>query len=398
MMTLEQIDAGLREWDHKLRTASDNMLELSDSVSYQRLLGEGHWPKAQLAGATADRAGPAIDGLHTLWTYYSLIHDTIGRAKKLRESISLLLPSRKILIEIEVLLLGPSIQLPGVATPLAQRGLLAAGEVAQLIPAEHLLEAMNQLFQQGRDVVVAIGAAWDQLPQKFIDFEAELSRLAAEDGSFPHEIAAARERLAALRQQIDSDPLTAADGSHALAAEIEAMRRRAEQSAAERRQLRDDLLAARRLLAELGQSHCHTRQTLEECKQKVRSEEATALPRPADDERAAALEAWLAKLDAEVAAGRWQPVRVGVARWNAAARQYLAADQESQNAAESLLNQRRDLRGLLGALKAKAMANGRAEDPALAQIEQEANELLATRPTPLEALRCLVADYQQRLL
>ena len=35
-MTLEQIDADLREWDHKLHVASDNMLELSGSISYQR--------------------------------------------------------------------------------------------------------------------------------------------------------------------------------------------------------------------------------------------------------------------------------------------------------------------------------------------------------------------------
>ena len=82
MMTLEQIDADLREWDHKLRVASDNMLELSGSMSYQRLMGEGHWPKVQLSGATADRAKPAIAGLHTLWVYYSLIHDTIRRARQ----------------------------------------------------------------------------------------------------------------------------------------------------------------------------------------------------------------------------------------------------------------------------------------------------------------------------
>ena len=44
------------------------------------------------------------------------------------------------------------------------------------------------------------------------------------------------------------------------------------------------------------------------------------------------------------------------------------------------------------------MANGRAEDPALAELEREANKLLAQRPTPLEPLRRVVADYQERLL
>ena len=192
VMTLEQIDADLREWDHKLRVASDNMLELSGSTSYQRLMGEGHWPKVQLSGATADRAQPAIAGLNTLWVYYSLIRDTIRRARKLRESFSSLLPSRSLLGEIEQLLHGPSIELPAVATPLDQRGLLAAAEVAQSVQPEWLLAAMNQLFEQGRDAVLAIGAAWDELPQQLVRFEAELSKLAAEDGSFPEEIASAQ--------------------------------------------------------------------------------------------------------------------------------------------------------------------------------------------------------------
>lgn len=66
VMTLEQIDADLREWDHKLRMASDNMLELSGSISYQRLMGEGHWPKVQLSGATAEREAGHCRPAHTL--------------------------------------------------------------------------------------------------------------------------------------------------------------------------------------------------------------------------------------------------------------------------------------------------------------------------------------------
>lgn len=396
MMTLEQIDSALREWDHKLRMAGDNLLELSGSVSYQRLLGEANWPKVQLSGATADRAQPALDGLHALWIYDGLLRDTIGRAKKLRESVSALLPSRNLLGEIERLLHGPSIELPAVATPLQQRDLLAAAEVARSVEPERVLARMNQLFQQARDVVLAIGAAWDFLPQQFIRFEAELSTLAAADGSFPNEIAAARGRLATLRRQFDADPLTAMQGADALTAEIAAIRTRVDQLATERRRLSNDLLAARQLLVEVGHSHRQAAETAAQCNLKVRSERAP--PCPTADGVLAALEPWLARLEAEVAAGRWQPVRVGIERWNATARRYLDDDRKAQAAGELLLNQRRDLRGLLGALKAKAKTNDRAEDPALTALEQEANALLATRPTPLETLQRTVADYQQRLL
>ncbi len=183
-----------------------------------------------------------------------------------------------------------------------------------------------------------------------------------------------------------------------MCAEIKALRTRVDQLTTARQRVSEDVLAAQRLLVEIGQVHRQTAETVAECMLKVRTEPAAPLPHPADDELIAALEPWLAKLAGEVAAGRWQPVRVGIERWNAAARQYLAADREAQYVSELLLNQRRDLRGLLGALNAKAMANGRAEDPALAELEREANKLLAQRPTPLEPLRRVVADYQEQLL
>ena len=201
-----------------------------------------------------------------------------------------------------------------------------------------------------------------------------------------------------LLQQFDTDPLTAVNGSSALSAEIKALRMRVDQLTTAHHRVSEDVLAAQRLLVEVGQAHRQTAETLAECMLKVRSERAAPLPRPADDELIAALEPWLTKLAADVAAGRWQPVRVGIERWNASARQYLESDRESHHVSELLLNERRDLRGLLGALKAKAIANGRAEDPALAELEREANTLLAQRPTPLEPLRRVVADYQERRL
>ena len=154
-----------------------------------------------------------------------------------------------------------------------------------------------------------------------------------------------------LLQQFGTDPLTAVNGSSALSAEIKALRTRVDQLTTARHRVSEDVHAAQRLLVELGQAHRQTAETLAECMLKVRSERAAPLPRPADDELIAALEPWLAKLAGEVAAGRWQPVRVGIERWNAAASQYLDADRAAQHAGELLLNQRRDLRGLLGASK-----------------------------------------------
>jgi hypothetical protein len=203
--------------------------------------------------------------------------------------------------------------------------------------------------------------------------------------------------LAALVRDYDADPLSALAGSQELAAEIKALHARIDQLAADRKQVAAELKASRRLLADVSLEHRQAAETVGQCRQKVQCEQAAA-SQPADDALVAALETWLAKLDAEFAAGRWQPVRVGIERWKAAAEKYRQADRLARSAAESLLNRRRDLRGLLGALKAKAADNGRREDAALAEIEQKANDLLAARPTPLDRLERAVADYQQRLL
>ena len=303
--------------------------------------GQGHWPKVQLTGATAARAEPALAGLNTLWVYYSLIRDTIRRARKSRGSISSVLPSKNILGEIERLLRGPSIELPAVATPLEQRNLLTSAEVAERVQPERLLAAMNQLFEQGRDMVLAIGAAWDELPHQIVEFEAELAGLAAQEGSFPGEITSARKHLAELLQHFDTDPLTAMNGTSALQSQLQAIRERADQLATARQRVSQDLLSAHRLLAEAVQTQHEAAATFAECNFKVRSDQAAPLPCPLGDEQIAALQSWLVKLDTEVAAGRWLPVRVGIERWNTAARQYVDANRESHRASKVLLDQPR---------------------------------------------------------
>ena len=358
-------------------------------MSYQRLLGEGHWPKVQLTGLSAAWPQPAIDGLHTLWTYYSLLRDTIGlRREAPRVDFHAAAVAKPAPTRSRPCCMRPSIELPAVATPLEQRGLLAAAETAQAVPAEH---------DAGRDASASPArprrGAWPSgrpginCRRQFSEFEAQISRLAGEDGAFPKRsprhargwrpcsgssIPIPWPRRAAARPWLmKSGPLAGA--SNSLPRQRRPRVRRSRCRAAAARRSRPDALPDSR-----DGGPVPTQDSLG-------AGDGAACPTA--NERIAALEAWLGKLDAEVAAGRWQPVRVGIERWNAVAGQYLAADGEALRAAESLLNQRRDLRGLLGALKAKAMANGRAEDPALVEIERTANQVLAARPTLLEALQ-----------
>jgi hypothetical protein len=61
------------------------------------------------------------------------------------------------------------------------------------------------------------------------------------------------------------------------------------------------------------------------------------------------------------------------------------------------LDLRRELRGRLSALKAKALARGVAEDSKLVPLAQKAAELLHARPTPIEEAAWLVSQYEARL-
>jgi hypothetical protein len=401
MMTLEQIDDALADWDNKLQLASDNLMALTCLTAYQRLKGEGGWPRAQVTGDTAARALPALEGMQELWSHYSLFHDVVQRAKDLRNSLSMLLPSRGTLAEIERLLRGPSIKLPPVATLLEQRGLLTASEVSESVTPERLLGVMNHLFQQARDAVTAVDAAWNRLPEIVAQHETELSELEAAASSLGDgvvaELASARRCLTALKEMADTDPLAAVGRCDDLMPILRAARSRLDEQVKDRDGVRAEMVAARDLLKGMDKAQRQAREACAECMVKVHLD-GDALPTPPDDAPALELEAWLAKLEATIAEGKYRPARIGLERWMATAKQHLATAEDARRAGERLLRERRDLRGLLDALRAKASACGRSEDGELAALMNEAWLLLHSRPTPLPRARHLVAEYQKRLL
>ena len=71
---------------------------------------------------------------------------------------------------------------------------------------------------------------------------------------------------------------------------------------------------------------------------------------------------------------------------------------KAERAATGAMAKRDELRGLLGAYKAKAARLGGAEDPGLAQRYDQARDLLWTAPCDLPAAEAAVAAYQQAVL
>jgi hypothetical protein len=395
-VTLDQIDAALTDWHARLRTAGNNLMALSQQDAYRRLRGEGGWPKAVLAGATAERVGPVFAGLQELWSHFARLTEVIDHATALRQGVSRLFPSRQLLDEITALLTGPSIRLPPLTTPLAGRGLLGPAEVERNVTPDELLAAMTQSFESARDVVLAVGSAWDRVPFALDKLDAEAAALLTMSlpANLTDDLIRVREEIVAVRPTADADPLGADARLGYLSQRVAAVRGRLVEDAREREQLRAALADARALLDRVTTTAADAVRAAAERAVKV---DVDTPPPPADAE-VAALGPWLDRLTAVRDGGQHAPVRIGLGRWTESAGRLLRQAEEARDAARAALDRRRDLRGLLGALRAKAAALGRAEEPVLSALARHAEDLFRRRPTPLATAERVVTEYQRRLL
>jgi hypothetical protein len=405
MMTLDQIDKALADWQAKLALASDSLLDLDDQMTYKRLKGDvvSGLPPTPLTGVTQTRVPPALAAVTDLWQYLQGLQEVIKRAQELRKSISRVWANPNTLTEIEQLLKGPSIRLPSVQTPLARRGLLTQSESAASISPDQLLEAMTGTFEAARDTILAVDAAWRRLEPDLAAANQETALLQSlanslGEGALP-ELTAAQQRLAALRAGVQSDPLgTDADFGREITPLLQRVRTRLEERERQRGSLAADLQAARTRIAELEEAHRQCAAALDECRLKI--ENPTGLRAPLADTAAPDLTAWLDTLNTTLQSGRWQSVRVGLDRWQATFEGYLAAERAALAANRAPLETRAELRGRLSSLRVKAQAyaaRGAALDPELTRIAGEADGLLSRHPTPLGQAGRLVADFETRL-
>ena len=402
-MTLDQIDQSLSEWQARIARASANLLELDDLAAYRRLRGDAGHPPAALTGLTLARVTPALAAIDGLWPALQQLTDVVKQAERLRRSLGRLWAHDGERRRIEFLLQGPSVQLPSVEAPFAQRGLLSVAEQEQSITLEQLLARMTQDFTFAKDTVLTLEAAWNRLGTALVsaDREAAVLQGLADDlgvGAQP-DLDAARSRIAALHDRVASDPL-GADASFAadLGPSLALARAHLDSVEQQRDRLEADLRRARALLTKLRELEQSCRATAYECRNKI---ETAASPAALPDPIAQAdLAAWIERLEAAGRQRQWNPLRVGLGRWLQAAEAVKAQLSDFHDANKAMLERREELRGLLGALQAKARAQaarGAVLDPALAALAHEAETLLHGRATPLDRATGLVTEYERRL-
>lgn len=399
-VTLESIDQLLSNWKATIALVSQNLIDLQELPAYQRLTGNAGLPMVQLVGKTKAQVTPALEAMNSLFQHFDLLLTTCDRATRLRQQIPRFLGAEAKLQEIENLLLGPSIQLPAQQVPLAQRGLLSAAETTCTLSPNELLEAMAQTFEVAKAAVLAVDHAWSTLELTLQQTEGEISSLqnvadALGQGTLT-ELVAVRQRLATWRDRVEQDPLGVQDDlDQQMQIILTPIKHRLNSLTQQRTQIQALLAQGQAQLQQLIDLHQQAIAAFTERQEKVVND--PSVPCPLAQEQLDALQNWFHRLETKFTEGVMNPVQVGLENWMTKIKQAIAIEQATLIANRAPLDLRRELRGRLDALQAKALARGWAEDPTLADLAQQAKHLLYIRPTPLDQATDLVTRYEKHL-
>lgn len=394
-----EIDQLIADWKNKVNIASQNLLQLQELPPYQRLCGSFGFPPVKLTGITQTRVTPALEAMNDLFQYFDLLVQTVDKAIKLRQQSPRFLSIPK-MSEIRQLLTGASIELPGVQTPLAQRELLTGAETTNKISPAQLLQMMENAFSIARDAVLAVDDAWTHLDGMLGDAEAQifsLQNLAISlNQDCQSELIQAASAIASFRRTTEQDPLGTTmvfqEDVQPILAQVKAT---LEQRIKQHNQIREKIAIAHNLLQQLKEIHSLAIAAFAECQDKVLDHSILIPPLP--DEQIEALRQWLMKLETKLAEGLVNPIIVGLDNWTIKAREYIASEQQAYAVNNAPLQTRRELRGRLDALQAKALARQLIEDPILTELGLQAKQLLYSRPTPLNKAAELISLYEKRL-
>jgi len=376
------------------------MLALQELVTYQRLAGEAGFSKAQLTGTTAVQVAEVLDGMNQVFQHFALLVATVNRAAESRKQMPRFLGSEQRLQAVETILLGPSIQLSAVQVPLAQRSLLSVAETTCTVTPDHLLEVMTRTFELAKDTILAVDAAWSHLEPKLAQADAEIQFLQHQANAFKlHDLTdlkAVQQAIAPLRDRVLTDPLgVKSEFEQQIQPLIAQTTKSLNQVLQQQQQVQANLATARPRLQRLQDLNQQASAAYAESLEKVldHSSLQPALPAAHLD----ALCQWLSRLETRFAEGLVNPIQVGLENWTVQVNAALAIEQRAITANRAALETRRELRGRLEALKAKALARGRAEDPMLSDLAAQANQILHSRPTDLARALVLVTQYEKQL-
>jgi hypothetical protein len=404
-MTLPELDATLADWQQKMGTIAQNLYDFEALPTYQRLMGVGGMPKARLTGISKQKVDGAIADFTQLYQLFALFKETIDRATTLRSQV----PKRgaePLIADIESLLKGASIALPIQLIPIQTRDILGAASVGDRVTLETLLSQMSTHFTQAKAVILEVDAVWNHLEQQLINLQIRSQPIIQElttiiqtaptlvSVAIQQALSEFQTQFLTVHDAIDQDPLTANEGMITqLEPSLKAMQTHLVELQAQRQAIQRSLDDGMRSLQVLRSNHQIAITQFSEWQDKI-IDPQTQVVIPTV-EVMTELTQWLDRLTKTLQTGNALAVQVGISRWQT---QFNLAQTQTQTAIEKMtqnLQYRIELRGRLSAMKAKASAMGRAEDPILSTIETQAHQQLYSRPTDLQRSQQLVGDYER---
>lgn len=196
---------------------------------------------------------------------------------------------------------------------------------------------------------------------------------------------------------VSVDPL-AADPAAALAA-VDAAHDLVEEAHEDLKRLPERLGQADRFLLELEVLITAGRSALDTAREKIHDPQGLLVPLASDvlTQGPQALRPWLDRLSRAAAEGDNRAALVGMRSWERMARQVRDRAERIVRANVAAVARRDELRGLVGALQAKAAASGLAEDAQAQALYDAAREVLWVAPCDLQEAEGRVDDYRRFL-
>jgi len=377
-MTLDEIDQLLSTWKSRSETAAAGLFELRAMPSYEILTGGHDGKRLDLTGLSQRRTAPSIAALEQAWRDYGVLSNTIQAAIALRQQLPRFSLSQQKLRDIELLLTGPS-------------AIIADNGAALTLP--QLFDRMNQAFNSGRAGFLEVDIAWKKLDDKMNKVVTFLRTRQTETAAHLPEL---RRMVEALRPKVISDPLGAGvEFDTQIEPVFTQAKSKIERLEVQRQALPHDLAQAKELLGALVQLCDENTALLAECHDKIRG--FPVAEQPVSRQRISDLGVTLLQLERRAEAGAIDPVCIELDACVTEIRRLAQTAEEARARNNAPLELRRELRGRLTALRAKAHAKGAAEDSRLVDLAQRAMTVLYAKPTPIDEAARLVQQYEARL-
>lgn len=407
-ITSAQLDELLKDWQQKLGAVSQNLYDLDNLPTYQRLAGTSGMPQARLTGKTQTLVAGAMSDLDRLFQSFELLRQTVDQAKEMRDRLPRFGKVDEKIAEIITFLSAESIELPVDASPLASRDLGVVASHFQKVTPISVLITMSKLFQSAAAVIFQVDTAWNKLePQLLLLYdqtrpiETQIYQLAQQyPGALPEglqkQLEQVRSQIKSAQIEIDRDPIAAAETSLVdVEAPLNAIVLTITELAQTREQVAQSLDAAQRSFQRLETLNTESIAKFTELREKVLN--PSGLKAPLIQDHLSGLHQWLNKLQTTAHLGNVIPVKVGLTKWQAQLDYAIAYEQSALTSNNAPLQHRSELRGRLLVLKAKAKALGFAEEPPLADLEQQVQQMLYSRPSDLGRASTVLQAYEQAL-